>query len=247
MLKVALPPLVIMNRAGDKEAARKEWRARFNNRTPAERQPKALTVRAADADVTEILLYDEIGFWGITAKEFATGLAGVTTPSIVLRINSPGGDVFDGLAMYNALLSHGAKVTTVVDGLAASAASFIALAGDTIQMHESAMMMVHRAWGLAIGNEGDMAAMADTLRKIDAQLAGIYAKKTGETVEEMLAMMAGEADGTWFTADEAKAAGMIDEVLVGEPAGNRNSLDIGAEAAARLQAMRRRLALAEQD
>lgn len=248
MTTPAAAGFAIFNRAGDKAKARDEWRARFNNRTPTERQPKALTVRAAGADVTEILLYDEIGFWGITAKEFATGLAGITTPSILLRINSPGGDVFDGLAIYNALLAHDAKITTVVDGLAASAASFIALAGDTVQMHESAMAMVHRAWGLAIGNEADMTDMADTLRKIDAQLAGIYAKKTGGSVEEMLAMMAGESDGTWFTAEEAKAAGMIDEVLAGEAAGGkRNSLEIDGEGRARIEAMRRRLALAEQD
>lgn len=82
MTTPAAAGFAIFNRAGDKAKARDEWRARFNNRTPTERQPKALTVRAAGADVTEILLYDEIGFWGITAKEFATGLAGITTPSI---------------------------------------------------------------------------------------------------------------------------------------------------------------------
>jgi hypothetical protein len=99
---------------------------------------------------------------GASRRKSSRPLAGITTPSICVRINSPGGDVFDGLAIYNALLAHDAKGTTcVVDGLAASAASFIALAGDTVSMHESAMMMVHRAWGLAIGNEADMTDMAD--------------------------------------------------------------------------------------
>lgn len=227
---------IIFASAGDKDAARAAWRTRFENRTLADRQPKAVELRAIAADTTEILIMEEIGFWGITAREFAEKLAGVTTPNIVVRISSPGGDVFDGLAIYNALRSHGAAVTTIVEGLAASAASFIALAGTTVRMQESAMMMIHRAWGLAIGNEADMTDMAATLKKIDGQLAGIYAKKTGKSVDDMLELMAGESDGTWFTADEAKEIGLADEIIDG--AGD------DAKAAARVAAMRRRLALA---
>lgn len=244
---VSAAPMPMEATAGDKSAARTAWKARFENRRlPTEqRQAKAVEVRAAADDTTEILLMDEIGFWGITARDFIEKLSGVTTGKIVVRINSPGGDVFDGLAIYNALRSHAAEVTIVVEGLAASAASFIALAGDNVRIHDSAMMMIHRAWGLAIGNEADMTDMAKTLQKIDGQLAGIYAKKTGKGAGEMLALMSGEADGTWFTAAEAVDLGLADQVI-------DDPREDGADAEARammvrVSAMRRRLALAEQD
>lgn len=235
----------VFNRAGDKEAARADWKKRFNNRVSAQRTPGKLEIRAAASDTTEILFYDEVGYFGISSKDFATQLATITTPKILLRISSPGGDAFDGLAIYNSLLAHPADISTVVDGLAASAASFIALAGDTISMHESAMMMVHRAWGIAIGNQADMADMANTLQKIDGQLAGIYAKQTGKPVDEMLALMTGESDGTWLTADEAAALGMIDAVIKDGDATASKALAV--EQTNRILAMRRRLAIADHD
>lgn len=244
--------LFVFNRVGDKSAAREEWRARFENRTLPKELPKAklVEVRAnpVDAGATEILLYDEIGMWGISAKDFVTALDTITTPNIIVRINSPGGDVFDGLAIYNALKAHKASITCVVDGLAASAASFIALAGDTVSIHESAMMMIHRAWGVAIGNQADMADMVTVLGKIDAQLAGIYAKQTGKSVEDMLALMTGESDGTWFTAQEAADLNLIDEIVVpgGEPREDDDE-DETAKALARVKAMRRRLAIADHE
>lgn len=262
MLLRAHQPLIVLNRAGDKEAARKEWRDRFNNRSPVPRQAKKAKVRAAAAaDTTDILLYDEIGYYGITAKEFIATLAEISTPKICVRINSPGGDVFDGLAIYNALTSHKGEVSCVVDGLAASAASFIALAGSTVSIHESAMIMIHRAWGLAIGNEADMTEMAKVLSKIDGQIAGIYAKQTGKKADAMLALMAGESDGTWFTAQEAADIGLVDEVIApGEGDGDNPVADPGESeepeeddeeemkaARAKLLMMRRRLALAEHD
>jgi len=238
----------IYNRVGDKSAAQKEWKARFENRTLPTEQPqdKVVEIRA-NAAATEILLYDEIGVWGITAKSFITALATITTPDIVVRINSPGGDVFDGLAIYNALKAHKGNVTCVVDGLAASAASFIALAGSTVRIHENALMMIHRAWGLAIGNQSDMADMATVLGKIDGQLADIYAKQTGKSSAEMLALMKGDSDGTWFTAAEAAALNLVDEII--DPAeGPQDEADSGAsKASALIGAMRRRLALADRD
>lgn len=246
----------VFNCAGDKDAARAAWHERFHNRKPPAlgevRAARVVKVQAAaTADATEILLYDEIGYWGVTAKEFVTALAEIKTANIVVRINSPGGDVFDGLAIYAALanLKTTTKqvVTCQVDGLAASAASFIALAGSTVSIMESAMMMVHRAWGLAIGNEADMADMATTLRQIDGQLAGIYAKQTGKPVAEMSALMAGASDGTWFTAKEAADLGLVDEVIDPDAADETGEKDKEASALASLQAMRHRLALAEQD
>lgn len=227
-----------------KDAARAAWRERFNNRAPASRETKKIEVRAKSDGVTEILLHDEIGYFGITSKAFAEVLAGVSTPKITVRVNSPGGDVFDGMAIYNSLKSYKGDVSVVIEGIAASAASYIAMAGNTISIHESAMMMIHRAWGLAIGNEADMTDMAATLRKIDGQIAAIYAKQSGKTVDDMLAQMAGERDGTWFTAAEAAAANLVDEVISDEDEA-KNALNEAD--AARIAAMRRRLALAERD
>lgn len=252
----------IFARAGDKEAAREQWRQRMCNRTPAaaRREPAKLEVRAAAEGVTEILLYEEIGYWGIGAQQFVTALAEVTTPSVVVRINSPGGDVFDGLAIHNALQRHDAAVTCHVDGLAASIASIIALAGERTVLAANAMMMCHCAWTFGIGNSAEMAELAGTLAKVDGQLAGIYAKKSGKPVEDCAAMMAGEgkADGTWFTATEAKAFGLVDEVLGeadedADEAADEDAAETEARAAAqaelaareRINAMRRRLAIAE--
>lgn len=188
---------------------------RFSNRVlqnfSALGLPETLAVRAAAADApAEILLYDEIGFWGVTAKDFVMALLAAGDGPITLRINSPGGDVFDGLAIYNALLARKAPVNVVIEGLAASAASFIALAGTTVSMAEQSMMMIHKAWGFTIGNDDDHLEQAVTLGKIDGQLANIYARKTGKPAADMLALMKAES---WFTADEAKAGGLCDSII----------------------------------
>lgn len=170
--------------------------------------PATLAVKAAAAaDSAEILLYDEIGTWGITAADFAGALKATGGGDVCVRINSPGGDVFDGLAIYNLLNAHPGKVSVVIDGLAASAASVIAMAGDTIEMAASAFMMIHNAWGIVVGNRNDMRATADTLQKIDGQLADIYADRSGCDQDAVTAMMDAE---TWLTADECKSQGFCD-------------------------------------
>jgi ATP-dependent protease ClpP protease subunit len=199
------------------DAARADWRARFENRAPVARGAIKTRVSASAPDTTEVLIYDEIGFWGVTAKDFAAALGAISTPNILLRINSPGGDVFDGLAMHAAIKGHSSNIVARIEGLAASAASFIALAASRVEMDENAFYMIHRAWGFAIGNESDMADMARTLAKIDGQLAAIYAKKTGKPQSEAAALMAGEKDGTWFTAAEAKAEGFVDQIVNADP------------------------------
>ena len=221
----------IFNLVGDKAKARAQWKARFENRKPPKgpRQAKKVEIRAAAGDTTDILLYDEIGPWGISATDFVTALATITTPNVRVRINSPGGDVFDGMAIYNALLGWKGEVACVVDGIAASAASYIAMAGDTISIHESAMVMIHRAWGFAVGNAADMTDMAGVLAKIDTQIAGIYAKQSGKSTDAMLALMTGESDGTWFTAQEAADAGLVDEVIAPDTEEDPNKT-VGAEA-----------------
>lgn len=172
--------------------------------------PRVLALFAAAKNApAEILIYDEIGFWGVTAADFAAALKEAGSGPVNVRINSPGGDVFDGLAIYNMILAHG-DVNTFVDGLAASAASYIAMGGNVVNMAESSQMMIHNAWGLTIGNQALHLKQAGVLAKIDGQLADIYASKTGKPVEDVAAMMASE---TWLTAKEAHADGFCDNVI----------------------------------
>jgi ATP-dependent Clp protease, protease subunit len=194
--------------------------SRFSARTllsyAAASLPETLAVVAATDDApAEILLYDEIGFWGTNAADFAKALSAAGDGPLTLRINSPGGDVFDGYAIYNMLRARSAPVSVVVDGIAASAASFIAMAGTTVTMGEPSMLMIHNCWGLCIGDRNDMLDMAATQEKIDGQIAVIYATKAGKPVTDMAAAMDTE---TWYTSTEAKAAGLCDVVLTAPPA-----------------------------
>lgn len=175
----------------------------------------------AEADQADVLIYDYIGWGGVTAVDFAKELKAVQAKTINVRINTPGGDVFDGLAIFNSLKAHGAAIHVTVDGIAASIGSIIAMAGDHITMGESAFMMIHNPWAVAIGNAADMREMAATLDKIGASLAGIYASRAGVTVEAAQAWMSAE---TWFTAEEAKAAGLADAVQAGAKAEQRFDL-----------------------
>jgi len=166
-------------------------------------------IQAKDNEA-EVLIYDEIGFWGITAKDFINDFQKISPDAkINLRINSPGGEVFDGLAIFNLIRAHKGEVITTIDGLAASMASAIALAGNKVIMPENAYMMIHNPWGIAIGDAQDMADMADFLEKLNGTLANIYVKKSGKEQGEIRALMDQE---TWLTAAEAKDLGLADEV-----------------------------------
>jgi ATP-dependent Clp endopeptidase proteolytic subunit ClpP len=167
-------------------------------------------------DTTAVLrLYDPIDswgeMWGVSAKEFVAALDALpdTVNEVRLHINSPGGDVFEGLAILNALRSHDARVVAVVDGIAASAASFIAAGADELVMARNAELMVHDAWGLVVGNAADMRQMVDLLDKQSDNIAAIYAEKAGGTVEQWRAAMSAE---TWYLADEAVEAGLADRI-----------------------------------
>lgn len=203
---------------------RKSREDRFSARVlqnyAATKLPEAFSFRAAADGVTEILIYDEIGYWGVTAKDFVMALAQVGDGPINVRINSPGGDVFDGMAIYNALKARTAPVTVTIDGLAASAASYIAMAGSEIVMGELSMLMIHNAWGLVIGNRHDMLDSAATMEKIDGLLAGVYAARCGMTPAECAALMDAE---TWFTAQEAIDAKLGDS-MVTKPAASAPAL-----------------------
>jgi len=166
------------------------------------------------SDRAEIWIYEEIGEdWftggGITAKAFQKELAGIKAGQIDLHINSPGGLVFDGITIYNLIKQHPANVTTYIDGLAASIASVIALAGDKVVMAENALFMVHQPFGMVAGNATDMRDFADKLDKVGGAISQTYLSKTGKTDEEIKTLLDAE---TWMTADEALEMGFIDEI-----------------------------------
>ena len=167
------------------------------------------SIQAKADQSAEISIYDEIGFWGVTAKQFIGDLKAIDATAIKLAINSPGGAVFDALAIYNALRQHPANVEVTIMGVAASAASIIAMAGDTVVMPENAFMMIHNPLNMAYGNADDLREVADVLDKIGASLVGIYAKRTGLPEDEIKALLDAE---TWLNAEEAVLKGFADEL-----------------------------------
>jgi HK97 family phage major capsid protein/ATP-dependent Clp endopeptidase proteolytic subunit ClpP len=182
---------------------------------PQTQSPGWLQIRNAE-DTTqpvEILIYDQIGKdWydnsGVQAAAFAEALKEIPfNREIVIALNSPGGNVWDGLAIYHQLKARAGKVVCRVDGVAASIASVIALAGRELQMPESAMLMIHNPYGFVMGGAEEMRKMADALDKNRDMLAQIYASKTGKGLDDIRQMMAAE---TWMTGTEAKANGFCD-------------------------------------
>lgn len=154
-------------------------------------------------------IFDEIGFWGVNAAAFQRELAQVNAAEITVNLSSPGGEIFEGIAIYNALRSHPANVTVRVSALAASIASVIAQAGDKVVMLSGAQMMVHEGAGLCMGNAAEMQQMAELLDRQSDNIAAIYAERAGGTPEEWRTRMRAE---TWFNAEEAVASGLADEV-----------------------------------
>nr|CCA79061.1 phage-related Clp protease [blood disease bacterium R229] len=173
---------------------------------------KAFEVRAEDgADEVSIFLYDVIDpYWGVGAEAFAKALASITAGTIHLRVNSPGGDVFEARAMVAAIGAHSAKVIAHIDGLAASAATYVAMAADEVRIADGAFMMIHQAWTFSMGNAADLRAQADLLDKVDASIVADYARKTGKDAGQIAQWM---ADETWFTSAEAVENGFADTVV----------------------------------
>lgn len=184
-------------------------------RTPA-------PVRAA-AEADRLYVYDVIGgdwYGGVSAIDFIADLKAIEADTVHLHINSPGGDVFEARAMCQAIKSSGKKVIAHVDGLAASAASYLALAADEVEIAEGAFFMIHNAWTLAYGNRHDMRQSADVLEKIDGSIAADYVAKTGADLDKVRAWMDAE---TWFTADESVAEGFADRKAEGKSTKASNS------------------------
>ena len=167
------------------------------------------SIQAKADQSADISIFDEIGFWGVTAKQFIGDIKAIDAKTIKLAINSPGGSVFDALAMYNALRQHPANVEVTVLGVAASAASLVAMAGDTIVMPENAFMMIHNPLNFAYGNADELREMADVLDKIGASLVATYANRTGLPEDEIKALLDAE---TWLNAEEAVLKGFADEL-----------------------------------
>lgn len=176
----------------------------------------------ASSDVAEVYIYDEIGYFGVTSEDFIREIQNLTQSKIDLHINTPGGEVFEGIAIYNAIKNLQAEVTVYVDALAASAGSFIAMAGDKVIMEKTATMMIHDGMSIAIGNESDLRDLANRLSEMSNTIAGIYADKAGGSVEDWRAKMKTE---TWFNAQEALDAGLADEIR-GQDNKAKNTFDL---------------------
>jgi ATP-dependent Clp protease, protease subunit len=163
-----------------------------------------------DDSSATIYVYDVIdAFYGFSAKALNLELDAANGKPVNLRINTPGGDVFETRAMVTALRNYAGEVTCYIDGIAASCGSWLALAGNKTVIAEGAMVMIHNSWSFTFGNKTDLRKTADLLEKIDRTLIDEYVKKTGKR-EPTIAKMLDEE--TWFTAEEAKAIGLVDEI-----------------------------------
>lgn len=220
--------------------------------------PRALRADASGADL-HVYVYDVIDPWyGASADGLIKALAGAADSTVHLHINSPGGDVFEARAMSAALVAHAGQVVAHIDGVAASAATYLAMAANEVRITDGGMVMVHNSWTIAYGDKTELRATADLLDKIDQSIAADYAKKTGKTLEQMHAWMDAE---TWFSAAEALDAGLVDAIDPNSKADSKNSAqwnlsayanapkpqdpapDIAALAAAQQQRNRNRLRL----
>lgn len=192
-----------------------------------QQQPRNHRIENADDKEATVYIYDVIGGWygGVDAQEFAQLLSAITADTIHVRINSPGGDVFDGRAIATALKAHHAKVIAHIDGLAASSASWIALAADEVKIAQGAFFMIHNAWTTVMGDKRDMNDSAKLLEKIDASFVQDYAKRTGQKESQIVEWMDAE---TWFTADEAVKYGFADSLAESDKPETSNAWNLAA-------------------
>lgn len=178
-----------------------------------------------DVPAARMMLYDEIGMWGVMAGDFVAEMSQLTGQPLDLHVNSPGGDVFEGLAMLNTLRAYKGKVTAYVDGIAASAASFLLMGADEVVMARNSTLMIHDAWGMCLGNAADMEAMAKTLDRVSDNIADVYASKAGQDVAHWRALMQAE---TWYDGTEAVAAGLADRASTATQGNGELAYDLSA-------------------
>ncbi|WP_299948149.1 head maturation protease, ClpP-related [uncultured Microbulbifer sp.] len=167
---------------------------------------------AAKSRRAEVYIYDYIGYYGVEAKAFIDELNALDADEIDLHLNTPGGSVFEGNAIYNALKRHKATITTYIDGLAASMGSIIALAGERVIMADNAMYMIHNPWTSAYGDAHQLRKTADTLDKLRSAMLNDYHQKTGIAEDALIAMLDEE---TWLSATECVEYGFADETVEG--------------------------------
>jgi ATP-dependent Clp protease protease subunit len=181
---------------------------RLNNRSIFRPHAKSTPKIENKVDEVTLYLYDEISWWGIQAEQFVKDLGMITAGTIHLRFNTPGGSVFDGMSIYNAIKQHKAKVVGHVDGLAASISSVILMACDEVRMGEGGFIMIHEPWSLVVGAADDMRKEADLLDKVEETIIGTYENKCKKkTKDEIREMMKAE---TWMNATDAMENGFCD-------------------------------------
>jgi ATP-dependent Clp endopeptidase proteolytic subunit ClpP len=175
-------------------------------------------IRNAGSDSLTIDITDEIGYFGVSAKDFAAQLKAAGTPkSIVLNLDTPGGDCNDGFTIYDALKNSGASITVNITGMAASMGSVIMLAGNKIRIAENGRVMIHRVTGGAMGNADEMDAAAKVIKQFEDRIVALYTERTGKPEDEIREMMKAQM-GTWFFGQEAIDAGFADELIKGTQA-----------------------------
>lgn len=204
---------------------------------PVAAQVTSVTESDSTITIFDVIGEDDMG-GGVSLRRIAAALSRIGPQAVTVQINSPGGDMFEGIAIYNLLRAHPAAVTVEVLGLAASAASIIAMAGDEIHMSPGSFLMLHNAWGVVIGNRHDMAEAAALFETFDAALTGIYAARSGRSQVEIAALLDAE---TFLSAEEAITAGMADGIVEGGDCRSRAEVGsrITAQSRPDIQARRR--------
>ena len=196
-----------------------------NERLPNRKREKCqwFNMKSNDDDTADLMIYDEIGYWGTTAADFKNALDSVKEKKTLnVSINSPGGDVFDGFAIYNQLKGFDGRINVTIDGLAASIASVVAMAGDNVAMPKNSVMMIHNPWVFAAGESDDLRNMADLLDLIKDNAITVYKGRVNDLDRDAIATMMDAT--TWMNADKAKEDGFADEVI--ENTEIKNSVDL---------------------
>lgn len=204
------------------------------------RSTPCFRVENAAAERARLYVYDIIGGWDLDAAEFVQAVHGITAKAIDLHVNSPGGFVYDAVAMYEAIKSHPAEVATHIDGLAASAASFVALAGDSVEIAKGGRMMIHDAQIIAIGSPDEIREVADLGDAVSDDISGYYADRAGGKPGTWRAAMRAT---TWYSAQQAVDAGLVDRIAGTQSKQDDDGKDTGPDNRTRLiQARHRALA-----
>ena len=172
-------------------------------------QKEWYNIKNKSSEVADVYLFNDIGTFGVTAQNFIDEIKEYEDTELNIHINSLGGEVFEGMAIYSIIQRRKAKTTVYIEGIAASIASVIALAADEVIMSENSLLMIHNAWGGTQGEAKDMRKQAEILDKITNEIAEVYVKKSGIPYNEVIRMMDEE---TWLTAEEAVALGFVDSI-----------------------------------